>query len=104
MEENENPAIRSNQEQEIYKAIKRQKVVESQTMAVGVDAGEEACGKNPTEKGDIRTGKKVYRPPITSTYKETEFFEELNNSIEWVLRYYRRPLKQTKDPCHIGMM
>ena len=67
-------------------------------MAVGVDAGEEACGKNPTEKGDIRTGKKVYRPPITSTYKETEIFEELNNSIEWVLRYYGRPLKQTKDP------
>ena len=37
--ENENPASRSNQEQEIVKAIKRQKGVEVQPVALGVDAG-----------------------------------------------------------------
>ena len=54
------------------KDIKIQKGVEYQTKSVGVDAGAEARRKTPTEKGVIRTGKKVYRPPLPSTYKETE--------------------------------
>ena len=40
------------------------------------------AGKNPTEKGIIRTGKKVYRPPLTSTDKETELSEDLNDGME----------------------
>ena len=71
--ENENPARRSNLEQGIDKSIKRR-------------------------KGVIRTGKKVYRPPLPSTYKETEISEELNDGMEWVFRYYRRLLNQTNEP------
>ena len=37
-----------------------------------------------TEKGVIHTGKKVYRPPIPSTYKEIELLKYFNNGIEWV--------------------
>ena len=78
------------------KSINRQKLVEGQTIAVGVDAGADACGKNPIEKGVISTGKKVYRPPLPSTYKETELLEDLNDGMEWVFRYYGRYLKQAK--------
>ena len=53
--------------------------------------------KNPKEKGVIRTEKKFYRPPLPSTYQETELLEDLNNGMEWVLRYYRRNLKQAKE-------
>ena len=67
--ENENPASRSNQEQGVDKYIKIQKVVEGHPISVGVDAGVEACGKHPIEKGVIRTGKKVYRSPLPSAYK-----------------------------------
>ena len=49
-------------------------------------------------KGVIRIGKKVYRLPLPSTYKETELSHDLNNGMEWVFRDYRRPLKQEKDP------
>ena len=47
----------------------RHKGVEGQPISVGVDAGAEACGKNPIEKGVIRIRKKVYKPPLPSTYK-----------------------------------
>ena len=50
------------------------------------------------ENGGIRTGKKVYRAPLPSTYKETEVSEELNDGMEWVFRDYRRSLNQAKDP------
>ena len=72
MEENENPAIRSNQEQEMDKSTKRRKVFEIHPIDVGGDVGAESCRENLTEKGVILTGKKVYRPPLPSTYKETE--------------------------------
>ena len=70
--EKETPSRRSNQEQGMDKSIKRQKGVEFQPLAVGVGAGAESCGKTPIEKGVICTGKKFYRPPLSSTYKETE--------------------------------
>ena len=56
------------------KDIKRQKGVEGHPIGVCVDkgGGGGGCGKTPIEKGAIRTGKKVYMPPLTSTYKETE--------------------------------
>ena len=41
--ENKNPASKSNQEQGLVKAIKRQKGAEGQTTYVGADVGEEAC-------------------------------------------------------------
>ena len=50
LEENENPASRSNQEQDMDKSIKRRKVVESQPISVGVDSGAEACGKIPHKR------------------------------------------------------
>ena len=40
------------------KAIKGYKGVEVQPIVVGVDAGAEACGKTPIERGVICTGKK----------------------------------------------
>ena len=46
----------------------------------------------------ICTGKKVYRNPLPSTYKETELLEDLNDGMEWVLRDYGTSLKKTKDP------
>ena len=57
----------------------------------------EACVKT-IEHGVIHTGKKVYRPPLPSTYKETEFWEGLNNGMEWVFRDYGISLKQPGDP------
>ena len=45
--ENENPAIRSNQEQGMDKAINRQKGFEGKPIAIGVDTGAEECGKPP---------------------------------------------------------
>ena len=56
----------------------------------------EACRKTFKEKGAICTGKKVYRPPLPSTYKKTELSEDLNDSMEWVFRDYGRSLKQEK--------
>ena len=58
----------------------------------------EACGKPHKKKVVIHTVKKFYRPPLTSTYKETELLEELNNGMEWVLRDYGRSIKQEKGP------
>ena len=58
----------------------------------------EACVKPPTEIGVIPTGKKVYSPPLPSTYKETRLSEDLNDVMEWVFREYMRSLKQAKDP------
>ena len=80
------------------KAIKRQKIVEYHTIAVGIEAGAESCGKPCIEKVFIRTEKKVYWPPLPSTYEETELSEDLNDGMEWVFRYYGRSLKQKKDP------
>ena len=51
------------------KSTKIQKGVEIQPIAVGIDAEAEACGKPPTEKGVICTGKIFYRTPLPSTYK-----------------------------------
>ena len=82
----------------MYKAIKRKKLVEGQPISVCIDTGAEACGKNPTEKGVIRTGEKLYRPPLPSTYKETEILEDLNDGTERVLKYYGIYLKQAKEP------
>ena len=56
------------------------------------------CGKTPTEKGDILIGKKVYRPPLPSTYNEAESLEYFNDGIEWVVRDYRTSLKEAKEP------
>ena len=44
-------------------------------------SGAEACRNPPKEKGVINTGKKVYRPPLPSTYKETELSEDLNDGM-----------------------
>ena len=49
--ENENPSSRSNQEQGTDKEIKIWKGVEGHTIAVGVEARAEACGKSPQRKG-----------------------------------------------------
>ena len=46
----------------------------------------------------ICTGKKVYRHPLKSTYKETEILEDINKGMEWVLRDYEIFLKKTKYP------
>ena len=54
------------------KSIRTQKGVEGHTIDVGVDAGAETYGKTLIEKRVISTGKKVYMPPLPSTYKETE--------------------------------
>ena len=54
--------------------------------------------KKNTEKGVIRTGKKVYRLPLPSIYKETKILGGLNGGMEWVLRDYMIYLKHTKDP------
>ena len=53
---------------------------------------------NLHRKGVILTGKKFYRPPLTSTCKETELSEDLNDGMEWVFRDYGRPLNQANDP------
>ena len=45
--ENQKPASRSNQEQGMDKTVRRLKGVKGHPKAIGVDAGEEACGKNP---------------------------------------------------------
>ena len=82
----------------MYKAIKRQKGVEGHPISVGIDVGAEECRKNLTEEGVISTGKKIYRPPLQSTYKETELSEDLNYGMEWVFRDFGRSLKQAKDP------
>ena len=79
-------------------STKIRKGVEINPIAVDVEARAYACGKKPTEKGVIRTGKKVYRNPIPSTNKETELPENINDDIEWVFRAYGRPLKKSKDP------
>ena len=81
MAENKPPARNSNQEQGMDKDINRQKGAECQPIAVGVEEDVEACGKPPIEKGVICTGKKVYRPPLPYTYKETELSEDLNDSM-----------------------
>ena len=54
--------------------------------------------KTHTENKFIRTWKKVYRPPLPSTYKEMELSENLNDGTEWVFRDYGISLKQSKDP------
>ena len=68
------------------KSIKGRKLIESHPIAIGVEAGAEAYGKNPTKKEVVRTEKKFYRPPLPSTYKGTKLLEDLNVGVEWVLR------------------
>ena len=55
-------------------------------------------GNPPPEKGVIYTRKKVYRHPLSSTCKEKQLLEDLNNGMEWVFRCYGIYLKQSKDP------
>ena len=50
------------------------------------------------KNGVMRTGKKVYRPPLTSTYNKTELSEDLNDGMEWAFIDYGISLKQSKDP------
>ena len=38
----------------------------------------------------------MYRPTLTSTYKETGLPEDLNDGMEWVFRDYGRSLNQEK--------
>ena len=66
------------------KSTNIQKGVEGKLISLCVEARAEACGKNPTEAGVICTGKKVYRNPLPSTYKETELSDNLNDGMEWV--------------------
>ena len=79
------------------KGIKIRKWVESQPISVGVEAMSDACRKTLTEKGVIRTGKKVYMPPLPYTYKENELSEDLNDGMEWLVREYGISLNQAKD-------
>ena len=102
LEENENPVSMSNQEQGLEKSIKIWKLVESQTTSVGVQARAKTCGGKPVETVVIRTGKRVYRPPLPATYKEIEILEDLKNGMEWLFRDYMRYLKQEKDPLPPG--
>ena len=53
-------------------------------------------GNPPPEKGVIYTRKKVYRHPLSSTCKEKQLLEDLNNGMEWVFIFYRISLKQAK--------
>ena len=69
----------SNKKEGTEQATRRRKVVEGKLIDVGLQARAGACGKTSTEKGNICTGKKVYRPPLPSTYKETELLEDPNN-------------------------
>ena len=80
------------------KAIKRRKGVEIHPIAAGVDAGADACRKNPTENEVIRTGKKVYSPPLSSTNKETKLSENLNDGMKCVFIDYGISLEQAKYP------
>ena len=41
---------------------------------------------------------KLYRPPLPSTYKETELSYDLNGDLEWVFRDYGKSLNQEKEP------
>ena len=67
-------------------AIKIRKGVKIHPIAVGVESRTEAYREPPSETGVIHTGKKVYRPPLPYTYKETEILEDLNDGIECVFR------------------
>ena len=58
-------------------ATKRQKRVEIQPIDICVEESTETCGETSSENGVICTGKKVYRPPLPSTYKKTELLEYL---------------------------
>ena len=50
---------------------------EGHPISLGFESRVEACGETPTENGFICTGKKLYRLPLPSTYKETEVSEDL---------------------------
>ena len=80
------------------KSTKRRKGFESQPISVGVEARSYSCGEKCTEKGVISTGKKIYTPPLPSTYKETEISEDLYDGMELVLKDYGISLKKAKDP------
>ena len=69
--------------------INIRKGVEVQPTATGVETRAEACRENIPENGVVRTGKKLYRNPLPSTYKETELSEDLNDGMEWVFRDHR---------------
>ena len=67
-------------------------------MAIGVESRVEAHWDKPPEKEVIHTGRKVYRPPLPSTYKKTELSDDLKNGTEWVFRDYVGSLKEAKEP------
>ena len=56
--------------------------------------GQRNAGTPPPEKGVTNTGNKVYIPPLTSTFKETEISEDLKDRMKWVFRDYGIYLKQ----------
>ena len=56
--ENENPTSRSDQEQGMDQYIKRRRIVESQTIAIGADTGEDACGNTLKEMELCAQGRK----------------------------------------------
>ena len=70
---------------------------ERQPIDIGIGKIAEASGKITPEKGDILTGKKFYRSPLPSTYKEMELLEDLNDGLEWVFRDYGIYFRQVKD-------
>ena len=70
------------------KSIKKYKVFENHPIALGVEERGKACRKKPKEKGFKGTEKKVYRPQIPSTHKETELSQNLNDGMDWVFRDY----------------
>ena len=80
------------------KSSKKNKGVESEYTDVCVEARADTCVKPPIEMGVIVTGKKVYRLPLLSIYKEMDLPEDLNDGMEWVIRYYGKSLRQEKNP------
>ena len=91
--ENENSASKSNQEQGLDNSNNIWKRVEGYPIAIVVGARADAWSKDPTEKVVIHIGKKVYWPPLPSTYKKRKLSEDCNNGMKWVFRYYERYLK-----------
>ena len=65
----------------VYQSTKRWKVVEGHTIAIVVESRSESHREKISEKGGIITGRKVYSPPLTSTYRETDLSGSLNNGM-----------------------
>ena len=52
----------------------------------------------PHRKGSYTNREESLQPSISSTYKETELSEKLNDGMEWVFRDYGIPSKKEKVP------